>query len=162
MAVTYSSLASTTLSTSAASVTLSSISSAYTDLVLVTQHTCASGTNNQLVIRPNSDSSAIYSRTGVTGDGSAPSSFQLTGEQGIFVSYVGNNTDITTSVNHFQNYSSTNINKSIITRSNNYLFPRAQITLWRSTAAISSLYIYPYSGTFAAGSIFTLYGIKAA
>jgi len=162
MAKTYEPIATTTLSSAAADVTFTSISATYTDLILVTQHTCATGSNNQLVIRPNSDSSAIYSRTFITGDGSSASSARYTGEQGIFPSYVGNNTDLTNVVTQFMNYSNTTTYKTILTRTNAANIPRAQVTLWRSTAAISSIYMYPYSGTFATNSIFTLYGIKAA
>jgi hypothetical protein len=36
------------------------------------------------------------------------------------------------------------------------------VSLWRSTAAISSVLIVPETGSFSTGSTFTLYGIKAA
>jgi len=162
MPKTYEPIATTTLGSSASSVTFSSIASTYTDLILVTQHTCATGSNNQLAIRPNSDSSYLYSRTFLSGDGSSASSARYDGEQAIFPSYVGNNTDLTNTTNHFFNYSNTSYYKTILSRTNAANYPREQVNLWRSTAAISSLYIYPYSGTFATGSIFTLYGIKAA
>ena len=159
---TYQAIATTTLGSAQASYTFSSIPSTYTDLVLITQHTCATGSNNQLVLRPNSDSSALYSRTLLTGDGTTASSARYTGEDGIYVSYVGNNTDLTTSINQFMNYSNTTTYKTTMTRSNAANIPRAEVTLWRSTAAISSLLVLPYSGTFATGSTFTLYGIAAA
>lgn len=159
---TYTPIATTTLGSAAASYTFSSIPSTYTDLILITQHTCATGTNNQLIIRPNSDTSAIYSRTYLTGDGSSAASGAQTGETGIYVSYATTNTDITISTNHFQNYSNTTIYKTVLSRSNNSYNTRAQASLWRSTAAISSILLLPNSGTFATGSTFTLYGIAAA
>lgn len=158
---TYSLINSTTLGSSQASVTFSSIPATFTDLILVTQHTCATGSNNQLVVRPNSDSSSIYSRTLLTSDGTNASSARYTGESGIFISYLGNNTDITTSINNFLDYPNTTTYKTILSRSSAGTYPRAEITLWGSTAAISSLLIYPYSGTFATGSVFKLYGIQA-
>jgi hypothetical protein len=158
---TYSLIASNTLGSAAADVTFSSIPATFTDLILVTQHTCATGSNNQLAIRPNSDSSYIYSRTFLTGDGSTASSSRFTGEQAIFPSYVGNNTDLTNVITQFMDYSNTTTFKTILSRTNAANYPRAQVTLWRSTTAITSLYIYPYSGTFATGSVFKLYGIQA-
>ena len=159
---TYQAISTTTLTSAQSSYAFSSIPSTYTDLVLITQHTCATGSNNQLVLRPNSDSSALYSRTLLTGDGTSASSARYPGEDGVYVSYVGNNTDLTISTNYFLNYSNTTTYKSVLTRSNAANIPRAEVTLWRSTSAISSLLVLPYSGTFATGSTFTLYGISSA
>jgi hypothetical protein len=66
------------------------------------------------------------------------------------------------SILNFQNYSNSTTYKSVLTRVNNSGFTMAWVNLWRSTAAITSITIYPYSGTFSSGSTFTLYGISAA
>ena len=156
---TYSLIASNTLGSAAGNVTFSSIPATFTDLILITQHTCATGTNNQLVIQPNSNSDAVYSRTLINSGGGAERYFS---EQAIYISYLANNTDITTSINNFLDYANTTTFKTVLTYSNSGGGPRAEVTLWRKTPeAISSLYIYPYSGTFATGSIFKLYGIQA-
>lgn len=158
---TYSLIEGQTLGSAQAAVTFSSIPATFTDLVLVTQHTCATGTNNQLAIRPNSDSTAIYSRTYLTGDGTTAASGRQTAENAIFTTYATSNTDITISTNHFEDYANTTTFKTVLSRSGNPSGTRGQVSLWRSTAAISSIYIYPYSGTFATGSTFKLYGIQA-
>jgi hypothetical protein len=38
----------------------------------------------------------------------------------------------------------------------------AEVGLWRNTAAITSVLMKPGTGSFAAGSTFTIYGIAAA
>ena len=57
---TYVAIATNTLSSAAASVTFSSISGAYTDLVLVTNATLASGGAANLWCRFNGDGAANY------------------------------------------------------------------------------------------------------
>jgi hypothetical protein len=61
------------------------------------------------------------------------------------------------------NYSNTVTNKTVIARGNTTDFAvRASVGQWRSTAAITSIAVKMGSSQFAAGSSFTLYGIKAA
>ena len=61
------------------------------------------------------------------------------------------------------NYANTTTYKTNISRSNNASTGVDAIaTLWRNTAAITSVKVYPASGNMATGTIATLYGIKAA
>jgi hypothetical protein len=62
------------------------------------------------------------------------------------------------------NYSNTTTNKTILSRINNAENSTvARVTLWRNTAAISTIFLTEGNGAnFIAGSTFTLYGIKAA
>ena len=38
----------------------------------------------------------------------------------------------------------------------------AIVNMWRSTSAINTILIYPFSGNWSTGSVFELYGIEAA
>jgi hypothetical protein len=61
------------------------------------------------------------------------------------------------------NYSNTTTYKTSIARYGTAgSLTLAQATLWRSTAAITSLTIVVLGSTFTAGSTFNLYGIAAA
>ena len=64
MAITYEPIATTTLGTAAASVTFSTISGAFTDLVLVMAFANTGvGNGNDILMQFNSDSGSNYSRT---------------------------------------------------------------------------------------------------
>ena len=65
---------------------------------------------------------------------------------------------------HIMNYTSTNMFKTVIHRGGAAAQETiAAVGVWRSTSAVTSLTIYPdNSRTWNAGSIFTIYGIKAA
>jgi hypothetical protein len=166
MAVTYTPITSQTLSSATSSVTFSSISSTYTDLVLIVSAQSAS-TNVDLAMRLNSDTGTNYSNTRLYGTGSAAGS-----ERGTNISYIpldwgiaslGSNSFGTTTIN-IMNYSNTTTFKTNISRRNLAgTGVDTSVALWRSTAAISTIYLYERNGAnFAAGSSFTLYGIKAA
>jgi hypothetical protein len=164
MPKTYEPIATNTLGSAAASVTFSSIPSTYTDLVLVTVHTNATGSNNTLTLQFNGDTTSNYSRTAMYGDGTTAGSFRTTNESGIFTGFAASNSDITQTNIQIQNYSNATTFKTVLTRST---VPagqtRATVSLWRKTPeSINSILIYTASGTFSAGSTFTLYGIKAA
>ena len=62
------------------------------------------------------------------------------------------------------NYSNTTTFKTILMRANNAaLGVDAIVGLWRSTAAINEIKVFPTGGAnFETGSTFSLYGIKAA
>lgn len=166
MAVTYEKIATNTLGSSASLVTFSSIPSTYTDLVLIGSIQCD---NTSFYIRCNSDTTNKYSATMLAGDGSAASSSRWTqtdlGGNGI---YTSSNTFPTsgsfgTGIWNFLNYSNTTTNKTILSRVGSAgLSTKAFVNLYASTSAISQLDIRPFSGTMAAGTSFTLYGIKAA
>jgi hypothetical protein len=158
---TYEPIATTTLGTATSSVTFSSITSAYTDLILVINGSPTAAESPLITV--NSDSGTNYSVTFFRGSGSAASSGRTTSAANI-------NTAINPGANvrlaeiiQFQNYSNTTTYKTIIVRggtaSNNAL---GSIGLWRNTAAISTILVSIASGNYAVGSTFTLYGIAAA
>jgi hypothetical protein len=162
---TYVALRTETLVSAASSVTFSlSGISGYTDLVLVTTHTCASGSNNTLSLQFNGDTTNLYSRTFIYGDGSTAGSARGSNETAIYTGFAGSNSDITQTNINIQNYNNATTFKTVLSRST---VPagqtRATVSLWRKTPeAITSILIFPASGTFAIGSTFSLYGIANA
>lgn len=163
MAITYDSIASTTVSgTGTSSVTFSSISSAYTDLLYIINSTGTTSVN--FTMRVNGDSGSNYSFTQLNGNGSTASSSK-TNNANVMLS--GNADGHSAIVGHLLNYSNTTTYKNVINQggaaSGTYI--GAYVGLWRSTAAINSITFYSdVTGgtTMANGTTFALYGIKAA
>ena len=167
MPATYEPIATTTLGSAAATTTFSSISSAYTDLIVIINAKASTVTNTYMQVGNGSvDTGSNYSRTQISGTGSAASSGRNT-NQTLF--YCDNNSAPDASnfnyVNtiHLMNYSNTTTYKTFLNRPNNAGYGvEAQVGLWRSTSAINTILLGVASGTWAVGTTFTLYGIKAA
>ena len=162
MAATYDVISTQTLASVAASVTFSSIPQTYTDLVLVLSTGVTTGSSISIYFRFNNDSSALYSRTTLYGDGTSAGSARGSGAS---EAYAGQSETTIKSMSTVQmfNYSNTTTYKTCITRdSQASLVSQSRVNLYRSTSAISRLDVYTTSSTFIAGSTFTLYGIKAA
>lgn len=161
---TYVALATQTLSSGAASVTLSSIPQGYTDLVLV-MRVGASSSGQGLTYQLNGDTSSNYSVTAIRGNGTAASSFRQSNNSEVIVSNFAEppTSGFATYIVNFQNYSNTTTNKTSISRgSAGGSGVDALVGLWLSTAAINSILIKISGGTMSTGSTFTLYGIAAA
>ena len=161
---TYTPIATTTLVSTATSFTFSSISSSYTDLVLVC--TYFKSATNTLGIQVNGDTTTKYSQTTLFGDGTTAYSLR---ESAADTWYPMDGSSVSTSnpniyIANFQNYSNTTTYKTMIGRggvaSN---ATGADVGLWRSTSAINSITINTRGiGTINANTTFTLYGIAAA
>ena len=165
MPATYEKIATTTLGSSSSTVTFSSISGSYTDLiVIITPKTSAAA---DVYVRCNSDSGTNYSYTGLSGSGSAASSFRVSNtSNGILLDNLGyaDNNNNQVIIAQFNNYSTTTTNKTSIARSNNAATGvDALVGLWRSTSAINELtFRLNSTHTYSSGSTFTLYGILKA
>ena len=160
MAATYEPIATTTLSSTASDVSFTSISGSYTDLVLIATIKATSTFNVRMQF--NSDTGSNYSFTYVLGDGSGTESGRSS--NAVSLDTGGVNTDkfgvLTYSI---QNYSNSTTYKTVVNRSSEASkFTAAYVGLWRSTSAITTIKLFPTTSTFASGSTFTLYGIKAA
>lgn len=161
MAKTYAPIQTTTLGTSAATVTFSSIPPTYTDLVLILQEIAGSGTS---WLQFNSDTGANYSQTALYGTGSVAASNRSTNNT---FGYAGQSSSsssqpLTTVVN-IMNYSNSTTYKSWLARGNNASVAVVlRAGLWRNTSAITSITVGQDTTSYLAGSTFTLYGIKAA
>jgi hypothetical protein len=159
---TYEPIATTTLGSAQSSVTFSSISGSYTDLVLIAS---AKGSVNDrsFLVRFNSDTGSNYSGTYIIGLGSSASSSRYTSESSIRLGSVISNTNFDTYVVSINNYSNATTYKSLLSRENvSSIGVLALAGLWRSTNAITTINLLLNEGNFASGSTFTLYGIKAA
>lgn len=165
MASTYVPIATQTLGSASNSVTFNSLGN-YTDIVAIIAIP-SSGINTPCV-RFNGDSGSNYSTTvltGTTGSGAASyrESNKSYGILGGLVSGLGANSNI---IAHFQNYGNSTTYKTVLTRANSAANEvDADVILWRSTAAITSISFIDYAGganTYPVGTTFTLYGIKAA
>ena len=163
MAVTYTPIAIQTLGSATASITFSSIPSTYTDLILISS---AQTTTNQDALRAqfNSDTATNYSMTQIYASTAAASNRQTSVTGARMLNGAPNSgSEFCIAINHIMNYSNSTTYKSIISRTTSSYISSAFVSLWRSTAAITSIVLYPESGgNIFAGSTFTLYGIKAA
>ena len=175
MTATYDKIAAYTVPSSQASYTFSSISGTYTDLYLVVNYRSASTGDTRCNIRVGNgsvDTGSNYSSTYILGSGTTASSSRDSNRT--FIDSYVNEAESTSSefsLNLFQfmNYSNTTTNKTVLIRENTQTVgggftpgTSAQVSLWRSTSAINTIQIYDATGkSIAAGSTFTLYGIKA-
>jgi len=162
---TYVALANLTLSSSAASVTFSSISQAYRDLVLVMTPK-GSGFAAGPWLSFNG-STLTYSWVYAEGSGSATASGTDSGSSGIRINpenYISAANDNQVFTVQIMDYSATDKHKTVLGR---YGTANAGVGMsagrWSSTAAITSLKLdsSPTGSTMAAGSTFALYGIVA-
>jgi len=163
MAATYEPIATTTLASATDIITFSSIPSTYTDLVLIGNPKLSGSLDYKWYVNGDG-SSGLYSQTRLVGNGSSASSGRTTGAN---VLYINANTpasgSVQTFIMNFQNYANTNVYKTVLVRYNDAgSETAARVALWRNTNAITSISISTDSSTFAVGSMFTLYGIKAA
>lgn len=165
MASTYEKIATTTLGSATATVTFSSISGSFTDLVLISSAKYTT-TNGTLLLTFNSDTGSNYSTTYVYGQGSLAESGRQSNISNLLVGRA-NTTVFGIGRTNIQNYSNTTTYKTVLDRadlgSGTNPLAIASVGLWRSTSAITSLTITALnSDTFTSGSTFTLYGILKA
>ena len=162
MAKTYEPIATYTATTNVSSFDFTSISGTYTDLVIVASLKNNTGAGYNLYMRFNSDSGSNYSTTELYGTGSAAGSGRGS-NQTIAQAIKSDNSNFSTSVVSIQNYSNSTTYKTLISRTNPSSATSAYVTLWRSTAAITSINFSAESpSSIVSGSTVTLYGIKAA
>ena len=169
MPKTYEPISTQTLASSQSNITFTSIPGTYTDLIVAGRIIGAAHDN--VVLRFNSDTGSNYSHTTLWGNGSSVASVRRT--NGTF-SYIIGEGLIPTAANtfatvliHINNYANTTTYKTLLSRSgtNNATYPEVSLLsgVWRSTAAITTVGLITPNGSYlAAGSTFTLYGIKAA
>jgi hypothetical protein len=162
---TYTQIASTTLGSTATTVTFSSIAATYTDLVLVING--GGSANINVSMQFNGDTTSNYSITAVAGDGSAASSTRRTSQTAMRLdenSFTGTTLAASNLIVSIMNYANTTTFKTVLSRSNNAAVGTSAIVgLWRKTPeAINQVVINAIGGNFITGSTFNLYGIAAA
>ena len=158
---TYIPIATTTLASSASSVTFGSIPATYRDLRIIFNGKISGDFDTP--IRINSDSAGNYYTVYMSGNGSsATSGFNnaITGFNLGLRNVTIASTDNTVSLVDFFDYSATDKHKTILKRVNSASKQTyAEAVRWASTAAITTITMSVSGGTFATGSTFSLYGI---
>lgn len=163
MAVTYEPIATTTLSTAAASVSFTGISSAYTDLKIIAVGKRVSG--GALAIRFNNISTTTYSKIRLAGNGTTASSSLDTNQTSIGTNGWNSTYDQLYEIDIIS-YADTTRNKTALVRMSADENGGGEVSrivgTWRSTSAINRVDLLITSGTIAAGFTATIYGIKSA
>jgi len=152
--LTYTPLANITLSSSATSITFSSISQSYRDLILVISQ--PSNAVSQPAIHFNNTTSAgNYPGVYMSGNGTTASS----GTQNEDRIYAAENGYMITTCN-IMDYSATDKHKTVLSRGNSASgATSATASRWASTSAITTINVT--GGTYVANTVMALYGIAA-
>ena len=146
-------LATTTLSSSAASVTFGSIPSGYRDLII--QGQSSSGTNVNAFIKLNSDgaTSNYFAVTMYAEGGTAGSTYNNDGR------IMSTGTDEFPFYIQIMDYSASNKHTTVLSRSGAVDIVRAFATRWANTDVVTTVELFHTGGySFLAGSTFSLYG----
>lgn len=165
MPVTYQRIATTTLSTSASSITFSSIPGTYTDLRLVLSSISTLNFNN-IFGRINGDTGTNYSITRLIGSGSTATSSRRTNDTWLLLNSTGTNDTIPILLEmDFMSYAGST-NKTILSSTsediNTFGGVIKAVHLWRNTAAINEILLFLSGGNFSTGTTATIYGILRA
>jgi hypothetical protein len=152
----YVPLANITLSSTATSVTFSSINQSYKDLVLVSTFNLTAGFFS---FRFNGSTANIYSWVFMNGNGSSPSSSSFANQSYMFDA--PNPTAEGMFISNLMDYSSTNQKTVLLRRDVASIGTFAGVASWRSASAVTSFQVFCSSGNFTVGSTFALYGVSA-
>lgn len=164
MAATYEPIASTTLGSAATAIEFSGVASEWTDLrlVLVGTHDTGSASVRMRVGNSAIDSGSNYGRTVLAGDGTSATSGRNASVTfwnigGVFTG------DVTTIAVDLMSYANVSVYKTaLIADAVPGSYVERHVGLWMSTSAIDIVRVFTSSGSFAAGTTASLYGIKAA
>jgi hypothetical protein len=168
---TYELIATTTLSSNENEITFSSIPGTYTDLVFVVQAQSNSGGSsvNGMRCRINGNAGNNYSYTSISGAGGSVTSGRETNVDYFIPGEITQTSNDSRSLCIFtiMSYTNTNIFKSILSRGNTNVQTNANIGLYRSTSAVTSVsisrnFFVDSVSKVKSGSIVSLYGIKSA
>ena len=162
----YIALATTTLGSTASSVTFSSIPTsvngvALRDLIIVAR--MIPTVANFPYLRFNGDTGNNYNRVGMAGQGSGSgTSFANSNQNALDVGAVV--TSASTFIYQIMDYSATDKHKTVLARMNSADVSANQPVAagayrWASTSAINTILLYPDSNAYAAGTTFSLYGV---
>jgi hypothetical protein len=161
---TYTPLANITLGSSAASVTFSSISQSYRDLVLVSFMGVSADID--IATQFNSDTGSNYTYVNMRGNGSTATS-GTGASAGAYFAFGLQNVTVPTNtqtnvIMNIMDYSATDKHKVALKRVNEAgTGTQAFAGRWASTSAITSIKLTPQGGNFNSGSTFALYGIAS-
>lgn len=157
-------LANITLTSTASTVTFSSISSSYRDLYLViVAKTSAAGWQTRM--RLNGDTGTNYNTINLRNNFNTPSSSQSSSTAQMEFGALGiasTTVDMIWKTEIFD-YVATDKHKTVLSSIGNNDSDMIEVMAhrWGSTSAVTSLVVYPGSGTWSVGSNFALYGVSS-
>ena len=161
---TYIALATLTLTGTDSEIVFSSIPATYRDLILVIQAKSTTG-NPAVVARFNSDTGANYPYVRMTGNGSSAASATITTDTflNIAAAFGINTSGNGNIIAQIMDYSATDKHKTVLVRNGDAgLGVEAIAGRWASTSAITSVTVFNTGSiSFASGSTFSLYGVRA-
>lgn len=161
MALTYEPIATQLLTSTASSITFSSIPATYTDLKVVV-FGIGSTINSQRVV-VNGDTGTNYVDGSMNASGGTTAGNSNANVFGYFS--LGSALNPFTTLIDFPSYTNTSNYKTMLA-TQTYTYTTGGLNIisgtWQSTAAISSLQFSVSSGVYSVGTMITLYGIKAA
>jgi len=165
MATTYEPIATQTLGSAASSITFSSIPASWTDLRVVIVDTTSTTSNGGFYF--NGDTSALYSVTRISGNGSSTYSSRSSGDGRFVLGYSAlTSTTIPTMLTlDLFSYAGSTFKTGLCTFNADYSGSGGLdyvVGLYRSTSAITSVTFITSPGNLSIGTTATLYGIKAA
>ena len=150
-------LATTTLGSSAATITFGSIPATYRDLVIYLTGTSGAGQNMSIYL--NGDTTASnYPSVYAGGDGGTASS-------GTLNNYIGGvyGSNLSTNVINIFDYAQTDKHKTLLSRLSVSTNAASMIACrWANTAAVTSIQLALPATTFSTGTVVSLYGIVSA
>lgn len=162
-AVTYTPIATQTISSAIVSVTFTNIPATYKDLVLVGSFATNDPSSLNLYMGTGSiDTGSNYSWSYITGNGTTQSSSRGSTDTRIFTGATSTGNLQGMIIVNFQNYSNTNTYKTTLSRLNNTSpGPYETVGLWQALTAINQIQLAASGNLLISSSVFTLYGIGA-
>ena len=166
-AAAFDSIASFTVGAGGSSeINFTSIPSTYQSLQIRIMSLTTTSPGDGINARFNSDSGSNYSTHGIYGNQDGVGGFGAASDAINYFGFWNSSTYPIVSIIDIPNYANTNVYKTTKCMSGSdrngqgiyYFFSGA----WKNTSAITSIKIYPNSGTFAQGASFALYGIRGA
>ena len=159
---TYTPLANVTLAATSTSITFGSIPATYRDLIIVFQGLSGGAGTFQTRLRLNGDTGANYNWQRMSGSGTSAFASTASNQTQLSLTFLAE-AQTTTQVQHHINimdYSATDKHKTVISRAgNSSQGTEAVAGRWASTAAVTSVQLFPSSATFGIGTVVALYGI---
>lgn len=159
---TYTPLATVTLTSTASSVTFSSIPQTYRDLILILEG--KNSAENDVRLQVNNDTGSNYSWLRMLGNGSTTNSTFTIPDTYAALSRGARPTSTVPVLIYATiiDYAQTNKHKSVLSRANHAVNgTEALSSRWANTSALTSIKIEVFGGQWASGSTFSLYGIIA-
>lgn len=163
MPTTYNAIATTTLSSSASTITFNSIPATYTDIRI---QIIPVGATGGCRLQFNGDTGTNYSRTALQGTGTTTNTDFASTVDRISLEYYGMDaTEPSFYAADIFSYAGSTLKTLLGTASERYTSAgtaSVRVGMWRSTSAITRLDLYTVGTAFQAGTTATLFGIKAA